>query len=443
MKKNPNYRKEKDKISGISDKFKVYLYNGEVVKTYLYLALVLLFIILLASCRDGITQSQIEKNPLREVKQLEKKLAQSGNRFGFTIFNETLKNEKNKNIFIAPLSISYALAMAYDGANGSTREAIQSVLQLQGLSMQDINENYQSLMEYLQSDNTQALFQIANSVWYRTGFSIENAFLENCSKYFNAEIKDLNFSSTDASGIINTWVEKNTNGKIKEIIDKNIDPYTIMFIINAIYFKGTWKYQFRQDKTADDYFYLPDGSKKACKMMSQSAKYSYFENSDFQIIDLPYGSTGFSMTILLPKNANNIDNIISGINEDTWNSWLNSMQTDSVNLFLPKFKMEYDIELNKILTTLGMGIAFTDLADFTNIHKEGGIFISKVQHKTFVEVNEEGTEAAGVTVIKFDNTSYNQNDPKTVYLNHPFIFMIREKYSGSILFAGKIIYPEL
>jgi serine protease inhibitor len=394
------------------------------------------------SCRDGLTQAPNEQNPLREAKQLEKKLAQSGNRFGFTIFNEIVKSEKDKNIFIAPLSISYALAMAYNGANGSTKEAIQAVLQLQRLSMQDINENYKSLMELLQNNNAQALFQIANSVWYKTGFAVESLFLENCAKYFNAEIKEMNFSSVDASSIINAWIEKNTNGKIKEIIDKNIDPQVIMYLINAIYFKGSWKYRFKENNTRDEKFYLPDGSYKICKMMNQAARYSYYENTDFQLIDLPYGTGGFSMTILLPKEVNNIDNIIAGINEDNWNSWLDNMKSDSVNLFLPKFKLEYEIELNKVLISMGMEIAFTDLADFTGINRYGGIYISKVKHKTFVDVNEEGTEAAGVTVIEFKNVSINPNEPKTVKLNHPFIFMIREKNSGSILFSGKIIKPD-
>jgi serpin B len=213
-----------------------------------------------------------------------------------------------------------------------------------------------------------------------------------------------------------------------------------MFLINAIYFKGTWTYEFDEENTTDDIFYLPDGSEKECKMMSDKCDHNYFENEQFQAIDLPYGDAGFSMTILLPKPKVNIDSLIVQMNNETWNSWLGSFSEQEVNLYLPKFNLEYEISLNDVLSALGMSIAFDPgRADFTKINSAGNLYISNVKHKTFVKVNEEGTEAAAVTSVEISLTSIG-NDI-TMRINRPFVFAIRENHSGTILFIGKIVEP--
>jgi serine protease inhibitor len=199
-----------------------------------------------------------------------------------------------------------ALGMTYNGADGGTREAMQTTLELSGLTIQEVNESYQSLIELLTGLDPKVIFQIANSIWYRPGESPEEEFIDLNKTYFNAEVSPLDFSAPNASETINGWVNENTNGRIKKIVEA-IDPLTVMFLINAIYFKGTWTYKFDKESTQDHLFTLPDGSQKACRMMEQEGEFQYFANSDFEAVDLPYGDGYFSMTIFLPQRNKDID----------------------------------------------------------------------------------------------------------------------------------------
>jgi len=391
----------------------------------------------------GLTQCT--ENPVspisRELTLAEKQLVKSDNKFGFKLFKEIIKEEKDKNVFISPLSVSMALGMTYNGANGSTQEAMQATLELSGLTIQEVNESYKSLIELLTGLDPKVQFQIANSIWYRQEFSFEEEFINLCKTYFNALVRGLDFNDPNAADTINGWVEENTNGKIKEIVDKPIDPLIVMFLINAIYFKGTWTYEFDEKLTKDDWFYLPDGSRKPCKMMEQRSEYNYFSNPDFQAIDLPYGDGDFSMTIFLPHPQKDIDSLIAEFTEENWDNWINSFSKDSGDIYIPKFTLEYGIKLNDVLKALGMEIAFDPYrADFTRMYKPGGIWIDKVKHKTFVKVNEEGTEAAAVTSVEMGFVSVSGFYMR---VDRPFVFVIRENKSQTILFMGKIVEPTL
>ncbi len=388
---------------------------------------------------------QCSKNPasseIRELTVAEKKLVQSDNRFGFKLFKEITKADVDKNIFISPLSVSMALGMTLNGANGETQAAMEQTLEFAGLTTEEINRSYQSLIELLTRLDPEVVFTIANSIWYRQDKTFEPEFIDLNKTYFDAMVQALDFADPNAVEIINSWVKENTNSKIEEII-KNIDPSIVMFLINAIYFKGTWTYEFDKDLTQDDFFTLPDGSQKECRMMLQTGNYNYLENDDFQAIDLPYGDEAFRMTIFLPKPDRNIDALVNTLDEQNWQSWLTAFSSDSVFLQLPTFKLEYEIKLNDILKALGMEVAFTGQADFTRMYKPGGLFIDYVKHKTFVEVNEEGTEAAAVTVVAIaESASINQ--PKIMRVDQPFLFVIREDHSQTILFIGKIVEPVL
>jgi len=407
------------------------------------------FIIVTTICIISINCSNSSTNPdtdnklgiVRDLTSSEIELKESSNQFGLTLFGKIAETESNENIFISPLSVSMALGMTYNGANSTTLEAMHETLEYGDLTIQEVNESYQSLITLLTELDPKVIFDIANSIWYREGFPLENDFLTTNQTYFDAIVEDLDFNRSDAADIINTWVNENTNGKIKEIVAKPINPLTVMFLINAIYFKGSWTYEFDEENTSDDIFYLPDGSEKECKMMSHKCDHKYFENEHFQVIDLPYGDAGFSMTILLPKPEVNIDSLIAQMNNETWNSWLGSFSEQEVNFYLPKFRIECEISLNDILSAHGMSIAFDpNLADFTNINKDGNLYISEVKHKTFVEVNEEGTEAAAVTSVEIGLTSIGSGI--TMRINRPFVFAIRENHSGTILFIGKIVKPE-
>jgi len=409
---------------------------------------ILNFIIVFCMCTGLI---QCTKNPLlpsgelpRELTSLEKNVVESSGNFGLKLFKEINKEERDKNVFISPLSVSMALGMTYNGANGSTEEAMQGTLELGGLTNQEVNESYKSLMELLIGLDSKVKFQIANSIWYRQEWTFEEVFLNLCKTYFNAEVNGLDFNDPSAPNIINGWVNENTNGKIEKILD-SIDPLAVMFLINALYFKGTWTYEFDVSKTKDDLFTLPDGSKKSCKMMIQSNDFQYFENADFQAIDLPYGDGGFRMAIFLPRMEKNINDFIAELSAENWDLWMNSFSKQQGTLELPRFKLKYEKKLNDVLKVLGMGIAFDpNQADFTKMYRTGGLFISYVKHKTFVDVNEEGTEASAVTIVGVWTTSSTGPPPSfTMRVDRPFIFVIRENQSNTMLFIGKIVEPTL
>ena len=406
-------------------------------KVFLILGL-LLPVLILQSCNDSPTSP----NPpqFRELTANEKNIVQSDNVFSHKIFKQVAKAETGQNIFISPLSISMALGMTLNGANGTTYEAMQNTLEFQDLSLEEINQSYQSLIQLLSGADPKVIFQIANSVWYRQIFTFEQDFIERVQTYFNALVQGLDFNDPDAKNIINQWVNQKTNGRIKAIVDF-IDPNDVMFLINAIYFKGIWTYQFDKDLTRDDYFTLNDGTQKPCKMMVQNGDFQYFANSDFQAVDLPYGAGNFRMSILLPNPLFNIDSLIAQFNQQNWDMWMGSFSKSSGILKLPKFTMEYKIKLNDVLSDLGMAVAFNDQADFTKMSPPGNLFISRVKHKTFVKVNEEGTEAAAVTSVAITLTS--SGGEFAMRVDRPFIFVIHEKRSKAILFMGKIIEPQL
>jgi len=407
------------------------------MKHLIHTLLVLVIIFSITSCSKNPTGPG--KRTVRELTSVEKQLVESDNSFGLKLFREINTDEKNENVFISPLSISMALGMTLNGANGATKQAIQNTLELAGLTDQQINESYRSLAELLVGLDPKVKFKIANSIWYRNSLTFEQNFLDVNRKFFNAEVSALDFSNPQSKNIINSWVENNTNGKIKQIVD-NIDPLTVMFLINAIYFKGTWTYEFEKNKTQDDFFNLPDGSRVPCKMMAQAGNFSYYASDDFQAVDLPYGDELFSMTIILPNPGKDIDALVETLTAENWNSWINNFATFEGELYLPRFKLEYEIKLNDVLKSLGMEIAFDpSRADFTGMYRSGGVYIDEVKHKSFVEVNEEGTEAAAATVVDMKLTSIGSGF--TIRIDRPFIFAIREHHSGTILFIGKIVNP--
>jgi serine protease inhibitor len=396
------------------------------------------FIIL--QCNDQIISPENSNN--RPLTSLEKKIVSSSEEFGFKLFNKVNELEPSKNLFISPLSVSYALAMTLNGANGNTYNAIRNTLCLQDISNNEINQSYKSLMELLVSIDSKIFFTIANSIWYQNSMTFEEQFINTNKEYFNAQVTSLDFNDPLSSSIINHWVEEKTNGKIKEIVDSPIPSGAVMFLINAIYFKGIWKFQFDPNYTKDDHFYSEDGSIKNCRMMNQKVSIPYYSNDLFQAIDLPYGDGKFSMTVLLPNPNKSVNDAINRLTPDNWQDLLHSFSEKEVGLLMPKFILEYNLKMNDALMQLGMAAAFSDQADFTSMYKPGGLFISSVKHKTFVKVDEEGTEAAAVTSVQIDRTAYGDKEI-IMQVNRPFIFIIREINSDAILFIGKITEPKV
>ncbi len=406
---------------------------------YFLFAVASLFIVSLAGCSRDF--SPVNSMPHRPLTPLEKKIVHASNDFGFNLFKEVVREDSSENIFISPLSVSFALGMTVNGANGETEQAMKSTLGFGGMDLKSVDETYRSLMGYLLQLDPDVIFRLANSIWYRKGFHFESSFFDITRKYFNAEVEGLNFSDPASVGIVNNWVDQNTKGKIKEILDR-IDPRDVMFLINAIYFKGIWTYQFKKEATQDDDFYLPDGSKITVKMMNQAGDFNYFETDQFQAIDLPYGNGAFSMTIFLPRRHFPLDSLIAQMNPDTWTDWMGRFEMKKGGILLPKFTLRYQITLNRVLDALGMGIAFTDAADFTRMSKNGGLSLSYVKHKTFAKVDEEGTEAAAVTVVGVYATSVGPSEGFEMIVNRPFLCVIRERESDTLIFMGKIVHPQ-
>jgi len=364
---------------------------------------------------------------------------ESNNMFGFKVFKEIVNDQTDDNIFISPMSISYALGMTYNGADGKTKEEMANTLEFGNMTTFEINASFKALMKILMEQDPKVMMEIANSIWYREYLEILKQFQKVNQDYFQAEIRNMDFSDSETIRTINNWVSENTKGKITKVIDE-IDALSMMYLINAIYFKGSWTNEFKKERTREDKFIIAEGKSVMCDMMNTSEKNLYFENDDFQAIDLPYGDENFSMVIILPKKGKDINEFISNLNLENWNSWLTKFSKQNGSLYLPKFKIEYDLEMNDVLKSLGMPNAFTDAADFSKMTKKQKLFISNVIHKTFVDVNEEGTEAAAVTVVEMKATSYKPGF--TMKVNRPFVFVIKEIDTNSILFIGKIINPK-
>jgi serpin B len=394
-----------------------------------------------------LTRCTHQQNPVapeaRELTALEKQLVESDNKFGLKLFREVNKAEAGKNLFISPLSVSMALGMTLNGANGETQSAMEQTLELAGLTTDDINQSYRGLIDLLTQLDPKVTFEIGNSIWYREEMTFEQPFIDANRQYFDAVVRAMNFDNpVEAASIINSWVNDRTHGKIEKIIEpEDIDWSTVMFLINAIYFKGTWTYEFKKDLTKDELFNLADGSTKVCKMMHLTGGLAYFDNQLFQAVDLPYGDSLYSMTVFLPQPGVDVETFIDEINQNGWSEWTRSFRAENVELALPKFKLEYKLNMNDVLIALGMGVAFSGHADFTRMHAPGGLFINEVRHKTFVDVNEEGTEAAAVTSVEIGRTSAPQNTVMRV--DRPFVFVIRERHSQTILFMGKVVDPSI
>jgi len=394
--------------------------------------LLLVGLLTVSGCQSSDPVS-LDPTPVRNPTNLEKQLVEADNIFGIKLFKAIADNQPDSNIFISPLSVSLALGMTPNGASGTTYAEMKSTLEMQGLTEQEINESFRSLIDLLTDLDPQIIFKIANSVWTDKGFPVRPEFLDINQTYFDAESRELDLQLPEALEIINTWIADNTNNRIINALDQ-IPPNTRMYLINAIYFKGFWTYQFDPKDTYDSQFRNHDDTQTGCQMMALTSDLGYFETDIFQAVDLPYGNQRFSMTILLPKSEYTTDDVLYKLTTETWQQWTNSFQMAAISISLPRFKLEYDIELKNILTTLGMGSAFSAGANFSYICAERDLFINRVIHKTFIEVDEEGTEAAAVTIVEMNESSTGS----FMIMNRPFIFALRDQITNTLLFLGVI-----
>ncbi len=370
----------------------------------------------------------------RPLTAAEQKIIAAGNGFSFALLREINKAQWESNVFISPLSASMSLGMTLNGAAGATYDSMRVALGYGEATQAEINEGYRSLIELLRGLDPATDFRIANSIWSRQGFPFEQSFLNVGKTYFDAEVQALDFDAPASLVTINDWVRRSTNGKIPRILDV-IDRDDVMFLINAIYFNGRWQYTFDRSKTQNAPFTALGGTVRPAPLMYQEAKLRYFQNSRVQAVDLLYGNGAFAMTVIVPFNGEDVNSLVGSLNEGQWKQWLDGFREQTLELFLPKFKLEYERTMNDDLTALGMGIAFDPYAaDFSRMSRGVGLFIAFVKQKTYLDVYEEGTEAAAATVTGMRPTSAGT----IVRVDRPFIFAIRERFSGTILFIGKI-----
>jgi serine protease inhibitor len=374
-------------------------------------------------------------------KQVDSRLTTAASTFSFKLYDRILKQRNGKNTFVSPASVMVALAMTYNGAEGSTREAMARALELEGMSLEDVNRAFADLKSALVPTDPKIQVKIANSLWARKGFDLNPAFIERNKQHYEAEMASLDFSDPAAPKTINSWVDKKTEGKISKIVDQ-ISEGTVLFLINAIYFKGEWQFEFKKEKTKPDVFRLAGGAKKEIPMMSQSATYSYYKGKDFQSVALPYGSGQVSMYVFLPDDERSLDQFEQNLTSENWDMWMKSFRPRPGDLMLPRFKVEWESDLNDALKALGMEEAFDGRANFSLIPKVNskGLFISQVRHKSWCEVNEEGTVAAAVTSVVMGIASA-PPEKFVMKVDRPFFFAIRDNTTGVVLFMGSVTNP--
>ena len=375
--------------------------------------------------------------PMRELSAQEQVLVDGSNDFTFALLGKLAHSASDESFFTSPLSISMAFGMALNGTDGETYEQMRGFFGHDGLSNEEINTAFRDLIDLLTRLDPQVRMEIANSVWYRRGFEVLEEFLQTNAEYFDAEIADLDFADPASVDVINGWISDKTNGLIEEMIE-SIGPNVIMYLINAIYFKADWTVQFDPDDTSDAPFTTATGEKTDVPLMRVREAFGYFENEEWQVVDLSYGDGAFSFTAFLPADRHNLGEFAGALTRQEFDAITSQIGEDTVNVYLPRFEIDFDYE--DIMEDLqAMGLTFPFLvgeADFSRIHPVEELFISNVMHRAVIKVDEEGSEAAAVTVIEISRESVGPQE-LTIRLDRPFLFFIREKGSNTILFMGK------
>ncbi len=363
-------------------------------------------------------------------------IIQADNAFGFDLYRRLAESAvPGTNLMISPLSVSQALSMAYNGAGGETKIAMEEALKMTGYSRDELNELNKTLIAALVAHDPRVTISVANSIWYRQGYAVLPDFITRNQTFYHAEVKPVDFSAPGCKDLINSWVSDQTNKKITQIVDQ-INPESIMFLINAIYFKGAWSEAFDKKKTMRQPFYPEAGGAVEVDMMNRKMDLNMISNATFSSVELPYGKGNWRMFLFLPETGKKVSDVEQLLSADNWSQWLLGYDTvRDVQFSMPRFSFSFEESLKSTLNAMGMGVAFSDRADFTGILADGGILITDVKHKTFIEVSEEGTEAAAVTSVEVGVTSIGN----FISFNKPFLFAIAEKSTGSILFIGRMM----
>ncbi len=364
-------------------------------------------------------------------------LSENNNTFAFNMFREL---NSDKNIVFSPFSIYTALSITSLGAGGTTKDEFDKVLN-NNLPLEQFHQSYKDIIDSASIGSNK--FNIANALWLDNGFQPEEDFLNNATDLFDTHVENLDLQNNpkDSSDTINSWIEQNTNGLIKNLLNpSSISSDTRMIITNAIYFKGNWERSFDPKEDSDLNFYVTPDKPVKTTFMQQDGAFFYYENQSAKLLQLNYKGDSLSLIIILPEG--NIDNFIKNLSDEEFRSILRNMKPEELNIKIPKFKFSYTSDLVKQLSDLGMKSAFTTDADFSGISKSQNLYISDVIHQAYIDVNETGTEAAAATSIGFTTTAFNPVPIKNFIADHPFIFAIMDNKTRTVLFLGKILNPK-
>jgi len=387
-----------------------------------------------------------ERGPMGRAEERAMPAASAINDFGLRLL-QTLADGQGPNVIISPFSVAIALAMTYNGANGTTRLAMAQTLGIEAIQGQ-VNATNQALLEMLKDADPSVRIAMANALWAQKSFRIEPDFIKIGRDFYGAPIRNLDFVGNPkaAAAVINQWVENATQGKIPRIIERP-DSATRIVLTDAIYFKGKWTNPFDPHATKPRPFHRPGGETTQTPMMRQERSFEYLANDNFQAVRLPYGNQRFVMYVYLPRKADGLPHLIGSMDEVHWRQWSRAFTDAKGTLVLPKFELSYQAQLNDALKRMGMGVAFSNEADFSRIHAPPPppppFAITDVEHRTYIKVEEKGTEAAAATSVSVGLAMavMRQPPPFEMIVDHPFFLAIVERESGALLFAGVVTNP--
>jgi len=369
-------------------------------------------------------------------------LSEANLEFALKSFKELVNQEQeDKNIFCSPISLTIALAMAYNGARENTADVMAEGMKLQNMTLNEVNEQFMNLIYSLQYCDDEVQLNIANSMWVDNEYQVADDYTQILVDYYLAEVFSGSLASQETVDAINKWVSDKTNGKIRNMYERGLNPYAALLLINALYFKADWKMKFDEKCTSNMPFYQIDGSMTTVQMMENSSKgFTYYNGGSFNAVRMPYGRDVVAMYVFLPFEGLNVDDFIENLTSVNWNRWMESFVETDYTLKFPKFKMEYEKEFRDVLEVLGMDLIFTQYCNFTGItgRADRNLMIFDVKQKAFIEVNEDGTEAAAATGVTMGPTA----PPPGFCINRPFFFVIKDDRSETILFMGRIMNPQ-
>lgn len=392
----------------------------------------------LISCTNDTVNPGSNEVTLVEIPS---RISEGTTSFAFDFMHNLLETQPAEdNLFVSPLSLHMTLGMLLNGAENETSREILKTLKMDGVSIEDLNSAYKTLINDLPVADSKVSLGLANSAWYKSGFQVETDYQNMLKSSFNAEITGLPFDDAGKDRI-NKWASDKTNGKIKKVLDK-ISPEHVMFLLNALYFKGDWSYQFDAKNTVDAQFQLENGTTKQVKMMNVKSDFKSASNTTYNAVSLPYANGQFNLTLVIPNGQNSVDKVLKEMIAEEWNTLQSTgLRKAGINVGLPRFTLDYSADLNSTLDNMGIKKVFTSAAELGKINKTANLYVDFIKQDAYLGIDEKGTEAAAVTTIGIGLTSVTPEPPRFI-CDRPFALIISENTSNTILFMGRIKNPE-